>query len=154
MKISSVLTVCVFGIFAINSHGIIIRHDVAPGEYAVRSSEFPQVFFLEQRGNRKICGATLISAHWALTAAQCVSETLLGSTIEKGEEFQVRNRIAIIGSNPKLVETIPNAKPSKRPMIIFQWRASLLMDVLFSSLSFRRFCSINYHHLIHKCLVH
>ena len=42
----------------LNSHGIIIRHDVGPSRYEVRTSDYAAVFFLEQQGNRKVCVAT------------------------------------------------------------------------------------------------
>ena len=89
MKIRVVLLVYLLSLFARSSHGIVIRHDVGPGEYSLRSSDFPQVFFLEQQGMRKVCGATLVSDLWALTAAHCVGETSLGSVIQRGEEFEV-----------------------------------------------------------------
>lgn len=79
---------CVSLIF--NSSAIIIRHDVGPGRYEVRESDYPSVFFLEQQGNRKICAATVIHQRWALTAAHCVEQTLLGNTLENGRDFAVR----------------------------------------------------------------
>ncbi len=72
------------------TEAIIIRHDVNPRQHEVSASEFPGVFFLEQRGRDRICAATLIASRWAITAAHCVHETSLGQTIKAGGEFAVR----------------------------------------------------------------
>lgn len=72
-----------------NSYAIIIRHDVGPTRYEVRESSYPAVFFLEQQGNRKVCAATVIHQQWALTAAHCVEQTLLGNTLANGRDFAV-----------------------------------------------------------------
>ena len=89
MKIRIVLLAYLLSLFTRPGHGIVIRHDVAPGEYSLAAIDFPQVFFLEQQGVRKVCGATLVSDLWALTAAHCVGETSLGSVIQRGEEFEI-----------------------------------------------------------------
>ena len=81
------LLLCVVAVS--NSYAIIIRHDVGPGRYEVRESSYPSVFFLEQQGNRKVCAATVIHRQWALTAAHCVEETLLGNTLANGRDFAV-----------------------------------------------------------------
>lgn len=73
-----------------NSSAIIIRHDVGPERYEVKESAYPAIFFLEQQGNRKVCAATVIHRQWALTAAHCVEETLLGNTLANGRDFAVR----------------------------------------------------------------
>ena len=73
-----------------NSTAIIIRHDVGPARYEVEASAYPAVFFLEQQGNRKVCAATVIHRQWALTAAHCVEQTLLGNTLANGRDFAVR----------------------------------------------------------------
>jgi len=72
-----------------NSSAIIIRHDVGPQRYEVRESLYPSVFFLEQQGIRKFCAATVIHPQWAITAAHCVEETLLGNTLANGRDFAV-----------------------------------------------------------------
>lgn len=72
-----------------NSSAIIIRHDVGPQRYEVRESSYPSVFFLEQQGSRKVCAATVIHPQWAITAAHCVEETLLGNTLTSGRDFAV-----------------------------------------------------------------
>ena len=41
------LLVCLVSLFALRSYGIVIRHDVAPGDYILRASDFSQVFYLE-----------------------------------------------------------------------------------------------------------
>ncbi len=71
-------------------HAIIIRHDVGPARYEVRSSEYPAVFFLEQQGNRKVCAATVIHQRWALTAAHCVNQTMMANAMRNGLNFGVR----------------------------------------------------------------
>ncbi|MBL4582472.1 MAG: trypsin-like serine protease, partial [Gammaproteobacteria bacterium] len=72
-----------------NSFAIIIRHDVGPARYEVKSSSYPSVFFLEQQGDRKVCAATIIHQQWALTAAHCVEQTLLGNALANGRDFTV-----------------------------------------------------------------
>jgi len=47
------------------------------------------VFFLEQQGNLKVCAATVIHQQWALTAAHCVEQTLLGNILANGRDFAV-----------------------------------------------------------------
>ena len=81
------LLMCVVAVS--NSYAIIIRHDVGPGRYEVRENSYPSVFFLELQGNRKVCAATVIHRQWALTAAHCVEETLLGNTLANGRDFAV-----------------------------------------------------------------
>ena len=76
-------------VFALSSHGIIVRHDVAPGEYEIKTSDIPAVFFIERQGIRRICAATVIHEKWALTAAHCIDETTLGDTIKNGRRFAV-----------------------------------------------------------------
>ena len=75
--------------FVAPSSAIIIRHDVGPTRYEVRESSYPSVFFLEQQGNRKVCAATVIHQQWALTAAHCVEQTLLGNILANGRDFAV-----------------------------------------------------------------
>lgn len=75
--------------FVSASCAIIIRHDVGPVRYEVRESSYPAVFFLERQGNRKVCAATVIHQQWALTAAHCVEQTLLGNTLANGRDFAV-----------------------------------------------------------------
>ncbi len=82
---------CLLSAAAISSSSaIIIRHDVGPARYEVQASAYPAVFFLEQQGNRKVCAATVIHRRWALTAAHCVEQTLLGNTLANGRDFAVR----------------------------------------------------------------
>ncbi len=71
------------------SHGIIIRHDVASTDYEISGTEYPAVFFLERQGSRKICVATVIHQQWALTAAHCTEETMLEETVDQGRRFGV-----------------------------------------------------------------
>ncbi|PCI75853.1 MAG: hypothetical protein COB20_11955 [SAR86 cluster bacterium] len=81
------LLLCVVAVS--HSSAIIIRHDVGPVRYEVRESNYPSVFFLERQGNRKVCAATIIHQQWALTAAHCVEQTLLGNTLANGRDFAV-----------------------------------------------------------------
>lgn len=69
---------------------IITRHDVADSAYEINASDFPAVFFLEQQGPRKVCAATLIHTQWAITAAHCLEQTSLKSTLASGANFVVR----------------------------------------------------------------
>ncbi len=79
---------CLLQLSAANA--IVIRHDVRPAAYEVSESSYPAVFFLEQEGSRRVCAATVIHKQWALTAAHCVDQTLLGDTLENGRDFAVR----------------------------------------------------------------
>jgi len=74
---------------AASSHAIIIRHDKGPDSYVSRATDYPAVFFLERQGNRKVCVATVIHKRWAITAAHCTEETLLGNTLANGRRFAV-----------------------------------------------------------------
>ena len=95
MNKCSLLIICRFVLpllcttFVAPSSAIIIRHDVGPARYEVRESSYPSVFFLEQQGNRKVCAATVIHQQWALTAAHCVEQTLLGNILANGRDFAV-----------------------------------------------------------------
>ena len=89
MKIRSVVSVLCIGLIALSSEAIIIRHDKDSAYYEATTAEFPFVFFLERQGNRKVCVATLIHAQWAITAAHCAEETMLGDTLSNGRRFAV-----------------------------------------------------------------
>ena len=113
-RIGSIVLIAIW-LFAWGSHGIIIRHDVAPGEYLLHSSEFPQVFYLERQGHRRVCAATLIDSRWALTAAHCVNETSLAETIAGGKEFDVE--ISSYLREIDLVITHPDYLSKVRPEV-------------------------------------
>ena len=87
--------------FVAPSFAIIIRHDVGPARYEVRESSYPSVFFLEQQGNRKVCAATVIHQQWALTAAHCVEQTLLGNTLANGRDFAV-----LVGGQDREIDAV------------------------------------------------
>jgi secreted trypsin-like serine protease len=95
MNKSSLLVIRRFVVFLLcssfvsPSSAIIIRHDVGPARYEVRESSYPSLFFLEQQGNRKVCAATVIHQQWAITAAHCVEQTLLGNTLANDRDFAV-----------------------------------------------------------------
>ena len=72
------------------SEAIIIRHDVGSGDYLVRQLDYPAVFFLEQQGLRKVCVASVIHRQWAITAAHCLEETMLGETLAQKRRFGVQ----------------------------------------------------------------
>ena len=79
--ITAVLLCCT----SLAAQAIVIRHDTGYAQHLASESQFPAVFWLELRSQRKICVATLIDAQWALTAAQ----TGLSRALESGENFAV-----------------------------------------------------------------
>ena len=110
MKIKAGLILLITGLLSFSSQAIIIRHDVAPNRYTVGPSDFPSVFFLEQRGNRKVCVATVIHRQWAITAAHCTEETPLAETIGNGQRFSVQ-----VGGRDREIDGLiihPNYKQS------------------------------------------
>jgi secreted trypsin-like serine protease len=83
------LSLIVVGALVSQGNAIIIRHDKNYGDYLIRESQFPSVFFLEKQGSRKVCVATLIHSQWAITAAHCTDQTSLSRTLSDGETFEV-----------------------------------------------------------------
>lgn len=74
----------------LGSEAIIIRHDVEPGQYEARPSDYPAVFFIERQGGSKVCIATLIHPRWAITAAHCADQTMLNETMAQGRRYGVK----------------------------------------------------------------
>ncbi len=79
------------------SQAIVIRHDTGYSRYVASETQFPAVFWLQQRELRKVCVATLIAPQWAITAAHCVEETSLQETLANHEEFKVHIAGAEVG---------------------------------------------------------
>lgn len=69
--------------------GIIIRHDRGDSRYVVNEEEYPQVFSLHRRFGNRVCVATLIHPRWAITAAHCIDETPIGTTLARQEAYTV-----------------------------------------------------------------
>jgi hypothetical protein len=89
MKNSALILLLLASLKLASSQAIIIRHDTGPKRYEVQSRDFPAVFYLERQGNRKVCAATIIHEQWAITAAHCTEETLLGNTLENKRRYAV-----------------------------------------------------------------
>ena len=121
---------------AIQSSAIIIRHDRGYGSYLVRESQFPAVFFLERQGNRKVCVATVIHPHWAITAAHCVNETGLAQSLAKGNNFSV-----VVGRRDRVIDTMvvhPDYEPDSPTEV------DLALLHFKNPLDFPRAISLNY----------
>lgn len=73
-----------------SSYAIIVRHDVRSDSYEVNAATYPAVFYLEQQGRQRVCVATVIHPRWAISAAHCLEETSLASTIENRRRFAVK----------------------------------------------------------------
>ena len=85
-----------------SSLGIIIRHDKSDSDYQVDVAAYPQLFYLHTRFNNKICMATLIDSHWAITAAHCAEQTPLLDTYNRHDEYQ----LSIAGQSYKVAELV------------------------------------------------
>ena len=72
-----------------SSLGIIVRHDKADSTYRVNEEKYPQLFFLHMSFDNKVCIGTLISAHWAITAAHCANQTPLLETLSQNGKFSL-----------------------------------------------------------------
>lgn len=70
--------------------GIVIRHDRADASYIVDPGLYPQLFHLQERNDRKVCLATLISPRWAITAGHCIDDTPLRSTLDQGLTYALQ----------------------------------------------------------------
>lgn len=68
---------------------IVIRHDTGYTRYIASEADYPGVFPLSQQGARKVCVATLVAPQWALTAAHCVAETPILTTLAEGGHYTV-----------------------------------------------------------------
>jgi secreted trypsin-like serine protease len=90
LRLRQLFLLSMVGLLAVTANAIIIRHDIGPGRYEVKSYQYPAVFFLERQGRRKVCVATVIHQQWAITAAHCAHETTLADTIENGRRFAVQ----------------------------------------------------------------
>ena len=97
-----VLTVLlVFALTSVASHAIIVRHDIQSTNYEIRNIDYPAVFFLERQGSRKICVATVIHQRWALTAAHCTEQTMVGETVSADRRFGV-----MVGGKPREIDLV------------------------------------------------
>lgn len=84
------LFLAVFTGLKFSSHAIIVRHDVRADSYEINAAAYPAVFYLEQQGRRRVCAATVIHPRWAISAAHCLAETSLASTVENRRRFAVK----------------------------------------------------------------
>jgi len=88
--INQLLLVSILACFPLAAtQAIIIRHDKADSLYRIEEQFFPQLFFLHTRFDNKVCVATLISSHWAITAAHCTRQTPLLDTVSRLERYQL-----------------------------------------------------------------
>ena len=81
---------------------IVIRHDRADSDYVVDAGHYPQFFHLQQRGQRKVCLASLISEHWAITAGHCTDDTPLRERLEAGSSWPVQ----VAGQQREVVQLV------------------------------------------------
>ncbi len=72
-----------------SSQGIIIRHDKGDSRYQVREESYPQLFHLHTSFENKVCMATLINPHWAITAAHCANQTPLLKTVQEKSPYSL-----------------------------------------------------------------
>ena len=79
------------------TQAIVIRHDTGYSRHVASETQFPAVFWLEQRALRKVCVATLIDPQWAITAAHCVEETSIQERLDSSGEFAVHIAGAEVG---------------------------------------------------------
>ena len=85
----ALLAILLLALLPLASQGIVIRHDKADSRYRVDDSRYPQVFYLHTSFSHKVCVATLVAPHWAITAAHCARETPLGETLAGHENYPV-----------------------------------------------------------------
>lgn len=84
------LTVLSAVLFCVPSHAIVIRHDRADHDYVVDAAQYPALFHLHIRNDRRVCLATLISPRWAITAGHCIDDTPIRSTLAAEESYRVQ----------------------------------------------------------------
>jgi secreted trypsin-like serine protease len=88
-KVYPVIGVLLSSLFTGQTQAILVRHDTTDSRYRILQADYPQVFYLHESSDRKICVATLVSNQWALTAAHCLYETPLAETLNTSNEYSV-----------------------------------------------------------------